>query len=54
LPEGASPAFRDKINNIIGNCIDAEGDDRTVRWNGQSVKAPSGAITRLDRGPGED
>jgi hypothetical protein len=29
LPEGASPVFRDRMNNMVGNCIDAEAEGKT-------------------------
>ena len=39
LPKGASPVFRDKMNNMVGNCIDAEAEGKTegiwagLRWS---------------------
>ena len=32
----------------------AEGNDRTVQWNGQSAEVPAGAIANLDHGPEEN
>jgi hypothetical protein len=37
--------------HLIAVNFAAEGNDRTVQWNGKSVEVPAGAIGNLDRGP---